>query len=273
MVLFPVPADTRTLAGTTEDHDEKHQKIPRPPAPGSDTKEHIMKTTPLFTKTLPRSVIATLAATGLLTLSACASEEDTQNNETTPETTTATTLETTSATAAGGDTGADAGSEPDLTAVVTTAEGTEVGTAEFRDQDEGVSITVGFSDMEPGFYGLHIHQIGVCETDSAAPDNPDNTGDFLSAGSHLGAGESDHPDHPGDLPQLLVKNDGTAVMTVETDRFTLADLEDADGSALMIHSDADNFANIPERYSPDGADQDTLGTGDAGSRLACGVIG
>lgn len=235
-----------------------------------------MKTTPLFTRALPRAVIATLAATGLLALSACASEEDTQNSETTTEITTETTLETTSATAAtttGGNSGADAGSEPDLTATVTTAEGAEVGTAEFREQDGAVSITVGFSDMEPGFYGLHIHQIGVCETDSAAPGDPDTTGDFLSAGSHLGAGESDHPDHPGDLPQLLVKNDGAAAMTVETDRFTLADLEDEDGSALMIHSDADNFANIPERYSIDGADEDTLGTGDAGSRLACGVIG
>ena len=206
-------------------------------------------------------MIATLAATGLLTLSACASEEDAQTSETTTEITT------------GGDAGADAGSEPDLTATVTTAEGTEVGTAEFREQDGAVSITVGFSDMEPGFYGLHIHQIGVCETDSTAPDNPDKTGAFLSAGSHLGAGESDHPDHPGDLPQLLVKTDGSAAMTVETDRFTLADLEDEDGSAVMIHSDPDNFANIPERYAPDGADEDTLGAGDAGSRLACGVIG
>ncbi len=240
-----------------------------------------MKTTPLFTRTLPRAVIATLAATGLLTLSACASEEDAQTSETTTEITTETTLETTSATTSatatttttGGDAGADAGSEPDLTATVTTAEGTEVGTAEFREQDGAVSITVGFSDMEPGFYGLHIHQIGVCETDSTAPDNPDKTGAFLSAGSHLGAGESDHPDHPGDLPQLLVKTDGSAAMTVETDRFTLADLEDEDGSAVMIHSDPDNFANIPERYAPDGADEDTLGAGDAGSRLACGVIG
>ena len=228
-----------------------------------------MKTTPspMITRTLPRAVIATLAATGLLTLSACASEENTQGNEITTETTTATTTETTSAA------GTDTETEPNLTATVTTAEGTEIGTAEFREQEGAVSITVGFSEMEPGFYGLHIHQIGVCETDSAAPNDPENTGDFLSAGSHLGAGESDHPDHPGDLPQLLVKDTGEAVMTVETDRFTLADLEDADGSALMIHSNPDNFANIPERYSPEGADQDTLGTGDAGSRLACGVIG
>lgn len=223
-------------------------------------------------KTTPTALIATLAATGVLTLSACASQEGAQTAETITKTTAVTTTATVTT---AGDTAAanNPGSAPDLTATVTTAGDTEVGTAEFREQDKGVSIAVRFSGMEPGFYGLHIHQIGVCDTDSPAPDNPDNTGDFLSAGSHLGSGESDHPDHPGDLPQLLVKNSSEAVLTVETDRFTLADLEDEDGSALMIHSGADNFANIPDRYSPDGADADTLGTGDAGSRLACGVIG
>ena len=50
------------------------------------------------------------------------------------------------------------------------------------------------------------------------------------------------------------------------------DLLDDDGTALMVHSDADNFANIPERYAPEGPDEDTRSTGDAGSRLACGVI-
>ncbi len=45
----------------------------------------------------------------------------------------------------------------------------------------------------------------------------------------------------------------------------------------MIHADADNFGNIPTRYAlPDNAavpDQQTLSTGDAGGRVACGVIG
>ena len=49
-------------------------------------------------------------------------------------------------------------------------------------------------------------------------------------------------------------------------------LLDVDGSAIIVHSDADNFAHIPERYAEDGPDEDTLKTGDAGDRTACGVV-
>ena len=46
--------------------------------------------------------------------------------------------------------------------------------------------------------------------------------------------------------------------------------------ALIIHADADNFGNIPGRYSREGGatgpDDTTLATGDAGGRVACGVI-
>jgi superoxide dismutase, Cu-Zn family len=79
-----------------------------------------------------------------------------------------------------------------------------------------------------------------------------------------------HGAHAGDLPSLLVTEDGEATLATATDRFSIADLRDADGSAVMVHSGADNFANIPARYG--GPDQETLSTGDAGSRLACGVV-
>ncbi len=225
------------------------------------------------TRALPRTIIAVLAATGLLAVSACTTEGDAQNGEdaspadqTTQPVNTATGTDTTTEAATGDD-------EAELTATVANADGTDLGTVDFNENDGAVRVDVELSGLEPGFYGLHIHQTGLCETDSAAPGDPDNTGDFLSAGSHLGSDENDHPDHAGDLPQLLVKESGDAVMTFETDRLTLADLEDEDGSALMIHSNPDNYANVPDRYAADGVDQDTLNTGDAGSRLACGVIG
>ena len=66
---------------------------------------------------------------------------------------------------------------------------------------------------------------------------------------------------------------GDAELTFLTDRFTLADLTGRDGAAVIIHSDPDNYANVPERYATDGVDEDTTSTGDAGDRLACGVIG
>lgn len=61
-------------------------------------------------------------------------------------------------------------------------------------------------------------------------------------------------------------------MTVATDRISAEDLLDDDGAALIIHDNPDNYGNIPERYAPDGPDEETLSTGDAGDRQACGVF-
>jgi Cu-Zn family superoxide dismutase len=71
--------------------------------------------------------------------------------------------------------------------------------------------------------------------------------------------------------------DGTARLRFPTDRFSLDDLFDSDGSALMVHAGRDNYANIPERYHSHtentfGPDSETLATGDAGARAACGVV-
>jgi Cu-Zn family superoxide dismutase len=40
----------------------------------------------------------------------------------------------------------------------------------------------------------------------------------------------------------------------------------------MVHADRDNYANVPERYAPAGADEMTRNTGDAGGRIACGTV-
>ena len=63
-----------------------------------------------------------------------------------------------------------------------------------------------------------------------------------------------------------------------TDAFTAADLLAGAKTAIIIHEGADNFANIPpERYQQvngtPGPDEMTMATGDAGKRVACGVIG
>ena len=107
---------------------------------------------------------------------------------------------------------------------------------------------------------------------SPDPKDPAKIGDFLSAGGHVGADEADHGAHHGDLPALLVDSSGEGRLTVRTDAVTLADLQDDDGTALMLHADPDNLAHVPERYAPAGPDETTLKTGDAGDRVACGVV-
>lgn len=147
-----------------------------------------------------------------------------------------------------------------LNTVLQGADGKAAGTATFVGSGDEVTVTVAANGLTPGFHGLHIHAVASCE------------GDFASAGGHMQVeGHTGHPSS-GDLPSLLVMEDGTANLTTTTDAFTIADLQNhGEGRAIVVHSGADNFANIPPRYAP-APDQETLATGDAGSRVACGVI-
>ena len=66
--------------------------------------------------------------------------------------------------------------------------------------------------------------------------------------------------------------DRSADIRFTTDRYRLADLQVAEGRAVIVHALPDNYANVPTRYvrQPDAT---TLATGDAGDRMACGVVG
>jgi len=124
-----------------------------------------------------------------------------------------------------------------------------------------VDVRAAVSRLQPGFHAFHVHTVGSC----VGPD-------FKSAKGHLKEGAQSHGAHAGDMSSMLVKGNGAAVLRLTTDRFTLADLADADGSAVMVHAGPDNFGNIPPRYAPDGPDQETRDTGDSGARVACGEV-
>lgn len=166
--------------------------------------------------------------------------------------------------------------EPEMEAEFENAEGTAVGTVSVVEENDHLVITVEAEDMTPGFHGLHIHTTGVCEPNSVAPAGG-APGDFLSAGGHLQVdGRTEHPSS-GDLTSLQVGQDGTGKLVTTTDAVTLDDLRADGGRSIIIHAGADNFANIPPRYTlADGAavpDMTTLTTGDAGGRVACAVLG
>lgn len=150
------------------------------------------------------------------------------------------------------------------------AQGREVGTATLREAGSSVEVQVSFSGLNPGFYGFHIHETGICDANASG-------GPFMSAGNHFNPGSNAHGKHAGDLPPVLVSTDGRVEATMRTDAFRLNQLTDTDGSVLILHSASDNLANIPDRYrstqtGSSGPDQSTLSTGDAGGRLACGLI-
>ena len=151
------------------------------------------------------------------------------------------------------------------------ADGNQTGMVEMAFSTDGATLTVTATGLPPGLHGLHVHKTGLCEPDSADPATPGKRGAFLSAGGHLAQEGQTHGDHDGDLPSLLVRADGTARLVVSTDRLTRDKVLDEDGSALMVHADEDNFANVPERYT-ETPDETTTKTGDAGARLACAAL-
>lgn len=161
---------------------------------------------------------------------------------------------------------------PVATATLQDADGEDVGDVQMLPEGEALRVVVDVTGMEPGFHALHVHAIGECDPASSPPDDASRTGPFLSAGGHLGADDDPHGAHAGDLPSLQVLADGTGRLETVTDALTDTELLDDDGSAVMVHAGRDNFANVPERYAPQGPDQETLDTGDAGGRVACGVV-
>ncbi len=137
------------------------------------------------------------------------------------------------------------------------AEGQVLGMAIFTQEAQGVRISVTVKGLSPGEHGIHIHSVGKCEPT-----------DFLSAGPHFNPTNKKHgltnPEgpHAGDLPNLVVGEDGSAVYEHITDRVTLTpgelSLFDEDGSSLVIHAGPD--------------DQMTDPAGNSGARVLCGVI-
>ncbi len=143
------------------------------------------------------------------------------------------------------------------TAELEDNEGERVGTAEFVEGPDGVEITVQVQGLPPGEKGIHIHETGDI-----------SSSDFESAGDHFNPTDAQHgldnPEgpHAGDLENIVVGEDGSATYSTVNERITLSGGErsvfDEDGSAIVIHSEAD--------------DQQTDPSGESGDRIAAGVI-
>lgn len=227
---------------------------------------------------------AAVFAVPALALSACsAPEEPSSAPGTTPSIWTGSPAPAAPPEEGGGHAEGQAHSQPSgekLTAELKLANGTPVATANIDFTGGYATVTVettAAGELTPGFHGVHIHQVGKCEANSVAPTGG-APGNFNSAGGHFQVpGHSGHP-ASGDLSSLQVREDGSARLVTTTDAFTADELTAGAGTSIIIHEKADNFANIPpERYQQVNGDpppdQATLATGDAGARVACGVIG
>ncbi|MFJ4658478.1 superoxide dismutase[Cu-Zn] [Nocardia sp. NPDC088792] len=207
-------------------------------------------------------IVAPVLAVAALGLAACSNGQSSSDVKgTTPP------VFTSSGAPAGQESGLANPPSDSVSATLKDSNGQPVGTATFAKSGNFVQVTVDAHGLKPGFHGLHIHSVGKCEANSVAPAGG-APGDFLSAGGHFEAGDMSMHPQSGDLTSLEVRSDGTAKLVTTTDAFTVDQIKD---KSLIIHAGADNFGNIPTRYAP-APDAETLATGDAGARVACGVI-
>jgi len=152
------------------------------------------------------------------------------------------------------------------TAVLRDVSGNKVGKVKFEGDDHGTvvkatlnGVTVGLD----GYHGFHLHANDAgaqCDPEAAA-------GTFTNVGGHWNPTAQDHGSHAGDLPSIQVLLDGSGSARSLTGRFSPADIA---GRAVILHALPDNFGNIPSRYGS--TDATTKGTGDAGGRIACGIV-
>jgi Cu/Zn superoxide dismutase len=131
----------------------------------------------------------------------------------------------------------------------------------------GNVVTVRGWNLTPGFHGIHIHAVGVCDPAGAKP--------FASAGGHFNPTGQPEGMQAGAFPVLLAAANGEAQTEFTDGDFAIRDLLGPAGTAVVIHAAPDNYANIPPRYNAGGVagpDTETQLTGDAGTRVACGVL-
>ncbi|CAN5274972.1 N/A [soil metagenome] len=129
------------------------------------------------------------------------------------------------------------------------------GTVTFTKAGDGLRVVAEISGLKPNTkHGFHVHEFGDCSDPKAE-----------SAGGHFNPGGHDHgaPDaserHVGDLGNLEADGSGKARLDWTDKMMTLSGKNSVIGYAVIVHEKADDLKTQP--------------TGDAGARIACGVVG
>ena len=136
--------------------------------------------------------------------------------------------------------------------------GEEIGSLKISQGTQGVVVNIKASNLPAGYHGMHFHAVADC----------DHAGGFKSAKGHVDPDKKPHGflneegPHEGNLPNLIVAEDGTVEVELYSSLVSLKDgkanLLDADGSSLVIHANPDDHTSQP--------------IGGSGGRIACAVI-
>jgi Cu-Zn family superoxide dismutase len=142
-------------------------------------------------------------------------------------------------------------------AALKDAQGKDVGAVDLTQTPAGVLLRLSVKGLPAGEHAFHVHAVGKCEPP------------FTSAGGHFNPGSKKHGMqaaegyHAGDMPNLHIPASGELVIEVLNAAITLDkgkpnSVYQSGGTAVVIHAGKDDYKSDP--------------AGDAGARIACGVI-
>lgn len=127
------------------------------------------------------------------------------------------------------------------------------GTVRFVREGGGIRVTANVSGLSPGEHGFHIHEKGDC----SAPDASSAGGHFNPTNEPHG-GRNAAQRHVGDFGNITAGPDGRANVEFVDTKIALSGRNSIIGRAVIVHAGRDDLQSQP--------------SGDAGARLACGVI-
>lgn len=144
--------------------------------------------------------------------------------------------------------------------IIINNDGAQIGKAIYTQGNEGVLIEIEVKDLPAGKHGMHFHEVGTCE---------DHDHFKLTKGHIMPTGKphgyfNDKGPHEGNLPNLIVHQDGVAHVELYSQMISLKGhnkkpaLLDDNGSTLIIHANQDDHKSQP--------------IGNSGARVACGLV-
>lgn len=128
------------------------------------------------------------------------------------------------------------------------------GTVTFTKESDGIKVVADLEGLTPGKHGIHIHQYGDC----SAPDAESAGGHFNPANTQHG-GPNSQSRHVGDFGNITADQNGKAHLELTDKNISFEGAGSIIGHALVIHAKEDDLKSQP--------------SGNAGARVACGVIG